>query len=469
MRCATRSRRLAGADTSAVLRFEADGTVTAHGNPRRPAPGGRALELDPDYVVAEVHRTGRAARFDTDDPAAPGMPEVVRAERSPLRVREPDRRRGRALGRDHDRLARAPAPGRHGAPARRLHGAGGDRDRQRRRARAGDGARGRAGGAPAGRDAGGAGAPGGGGAGAGRRGSHAAVRRRRYADQPLRARWQRHLPSQRRVRRCGSRWSPCRSRWTDICGARSPRGRWSRATFRPALESRLAEFAELLATAISNLQARDALAGSRARIATAADEERRRVVRDLHDGAQQRLVHTLITLKLARQALDGAGDDVRGLLDEALGQAEQAMGELRELAHGIMPAVLTHGGLRAGIEALASRTPVPVAIDVPVDRMPAAVEATAYFVVAEALTNMAKHASARKRRSSRGWRRTRSTSKCAMTEWEAPARQGMGWSGSPTASPYSTAASSSTARWAPAPALRPRSRWIGRDLAVVQR
>ncbi len=161
------------------------------------------------------------------------------------------------------------------------------------------------------------------------------------------------------------------------------------------LESRLAEFAELLATAISNVQTRDALAASRARIAAAAGEERRRVVRDLHDGAQQRLVQTLITLKLARQALDGARDDVRGLLDEALGQAEGAMGELRELVHGIMPAVLTHGGLRAGIEALASRTPVPVAIDVSVERLPAAIEATAYFVVAEALTNMAKYASAR--------------------------------------------------------------------------
>ena len=82
-------------------------------------------------------------------------------------------------------------------------------------------------------------------------------------------------------------------------------------------------------------------------------------------------------------------------LGEALGQAEQATAELRELAHGILPAVLTHGGLRAGIEALASRTPVPVAIDVAVDRLPAPVEATAYFVVAEALTNMAKHAAAR--------------------------------------------------------------------------
>ncbi len=81
---------------------------------------------------------------------------------------------------------------------------------------------------------------------------------------------------------------------------------------------------------------------------------------------------------------------------EALEHAEQATGELRELAHGILPGVLTHGGLRAGVAALASRTPVPVEIDVSVGRLPAAVEATAYFVVAEALTNVAKHARARR-------------------------------------------------------------------------
>jgi signal transduction histidine kinase len=82
-------------------------------------------------------------------------------------------------------------------------------------------------------------------------------------------------------------------------------------------------------------------------------------------------------------------------VQEALANAEQATAELRELAHGILPAVLTQGGLRAGIDALGSRTPVPVAIDVSVDRLPAQVEATAYFVVAEALTNVAKHSSAR--------------------------------------------------------------------------
>jgi signal transduction histidine kinase len=119
------------------------------------------------------------------------------------------------------------------------------------------------------------------------------------------------------------------------------------------------------------------------------------VVRDLHDGAQQRLVHTVVTLKLAQQAVQNGEDDVPGLVSEALDNAEQATAELRELAHGILPAVLTQGGLRAGVDALASRMPVPVDNGVSVGRLPAAIEATAYFVVAEALTNVAKHARAR--------------------------------------------------------------------------
>ena len=139
------------------------------------------------------------------------------------------------------------------------------------------------------------------------------------------------------------------------------------------------------------------LAASRARIVAATDEERRRLVRDLHDGAQQRLVQTTITLKLAHRALQNEEDeDLAALLSEALDHAEQATDELRELAHGILPAVLTHGGLRAGVDALASRMPVPVENDVSVGRFPAAVEASAYFVVAETLTNVAKHARARR-------------------------------------------------------------------------
>jgi signal transduction histidine kinase len=160
-------------------------------------------------------------------------------------------------------------------------------------------------------------------------------------------------------------------------------------------ESHIDEFTELVATAISNLQARSQLAASRARIVAAADEERRRVVRDLHDGAQQRLVHTVVTLKLARRALEDNADAATALVTEALEHAEEATAELRELAHGILPSVLTRGGLRAGVVALASRMPVPVDIGVSVERFPPTVEATAYFIVAEALTNVAKHSHAR--------------------------------------------------------------------------
>jgi signal transduction histidine kinase len=159
-------------------------------------------------------------------------------------------------------------------------------------------------------------------------------------------------------------------------------------------ESRLASFTELVAMAIANAEARVELAASRARIVAVTDDERRRVVRDLHDGAQQRLVHTIITLKLLSRALQREDDSVPELVAEALAQAERTNVELRELAHGILPAVLTRGGLRAGVDALASRMPMPIEIDISVGRLPIAAEATAYFVVAEALTNVAKHARA---------------------------------------------------------------------------
>jgi PAS domain S-box-containing protein len=167
-------------------------------------------------------------------------------------------------------------------------------------------------------------------------------------------------------------------------------------------EGRIAAFTDLAATAISNAQARSDLAASRARIVAAADEERRRVVRDLHDGAQQRLVNTIVTLKLADEALQADRDDTPELLEEALEHAEQAISQLRELSHGILPTALTRGGLRAAIEALTSRATLPIALDVPAERLPAAVEATAYFVIAEALTNVVKHANAT-RASVRAW------------------------------------------------------------------
>jgi signal transduction histidine kinase len=159
-------------------------------------------------------------------------------------------------------------------------------------------------------------------------------------------------------------------------------------------EARLANFTELVATAIANAESRAALAASRARIVAAADETRRRIERDLHDGAQQRLVHAVIVLKFALRALRHGEADAGELVAEALRHAEQANSELRELAHGILPSALALGGLRAGVESLVSRVSLPVRVEVSVDRLPASVEATAYFVISEALTNVVKHAHA---------------------------------------------------------------------------
>ena len=163
----------------------------------------------------------------------------------------------------------------------------------------------------------------------------------------------------------------------------------------PDTEARLASFTELVAMAIANTEARTEVAASRARIAAAADEERRRVVRDLHDGAQQRLVHTILLVAQARQALQPHQEPASEFMAKALAQAEAATEELRALAHGLLPEILTQKGLRAAVKSLALRTPVPVDVAVSVDRLPAAVEATAYFVIAEALTNVAKYAHAR--------------------------------------------------------------------------
>jgi PAS domain S-box-containing protein len=171
---------------------------------------------------------------------------------------------------------------------------------------------------------------------------------------------------------------------------------WTAVDSAPAgAESQMAKFIDLLETAIANADTRDQLKASRVRVLTEADDARRRVVRDLHDGAQQRLVHSIITVKLAQRALAETDSSAAKLLDEALAQAEQANVELRELAHGILPPVLTRGGLRAGVDAVVSRIDLPVkTVDITGERFAAEIEASAYFIVAEALTNVVKHAQA---------------------------------------------------------------------------
>jgi signal transduction histidine kinase len=171
-------------------------------------------------------------------------------------------------------------------------------------------------------------------------------------------------------------------------------GRSRTARLSPDETGLLRGMARVTAMTIANVETRAALAASRARVIAATDEERRRLVRDLHDGAQQRLVHTVITLKLARRALLEGDDKALKLVDEALRHAERATFGLRELAHGILPAVLTRDGLRAAVETFAEDMSLSLRMDVSGDRFTSAVEATAYFVVCEALTNVVKHAGA---------------------------------------------------------------------------
>ena len=137
------------------------------------------------------------------------------------------------------------------------------------------------------------------------------------------------------------------------------------------------------------------LTSSRARLIDAFEVERRRIERDLHDGAQQRLVALTMTLGLASLELREGPGPARDLVDRAAAQARDALGELRELVRGIHPQVLVDHGLAAAVDELADRSPVPVAVRLHVTgRLPSTVESAAYFVVAEALTNVAKHANA---------------------------------------------------------------------------
>jgi signal transduction histidine kinase len=136
------------------------------------------------------------------------------------------------------------------------------------------------------------------------------------------------------------------------------------------------------------------LEASRARIVAAGDQERRKLERNLHDGAQQRLVSLSLSLRLAQGRLRDDPDDADHLLESSREELAQALEELRELARGIHPAVLTDRGLDAALEALAARAPLPVEIEGPAGQLPAQVEAAAYYVVSEALANVTKYAQA---------------------------------------------------------------------------
>jgi signal transduction histidine kinase len=163
----------------------------------------------------------------------------------------------------------------------------------------------------------------------------------------------------------------------------------------PDIQARLSDFADLVATAVYNSETRAQLTQSRARVVAAADQARRVIERDLHDGAQQRIVSLGLDLRAAQAAVPDELTDLRTRLDGSVDVLSQIHTDLQELSRGIHPAILSRGGLAAALKTLARRSPTPVAltIDIP-ERLPDAVEVAAYYCVAEALTNAAKYASA---------------------------------------------------------------------------
>jgi signal transduction histidine kinase len=166
-------------------------------------------------------------------------------------------------------------------------------------------------------------------------------------------------------------------------------------SFPPGAEDRLGAFARLVSLALANEEARAELAASRARLVSAGDEERRRLERNLHDGAQQRLVSLSLSLRLAQGKLVSDPEGAKNLLSAAKLELDVALEELRELARGIHPAVLTERGLGPALQSLADRAPLPVELELPEDqRLPRRVEAAAYYIVSEALANVAKYSGA---------------------------------------------------------------------------
>ena len=266
------AQALLGADRAGILRFHDDRTVTvmaASGGPAQHGVGTR-VSFDPGFVVDSVHETHRAARFDTDDPAAADTPEIVRMV-----------------------------------------------------------------------------------------GVRSAVASPIVVDGEL---------------------------WGVITLASVDR------SLPLGMERRLADFTELIATAIANAEGSAELAASRRRIVAASDEARRRIERDLHDGIQQRLIALTFG---ARAMTRRPQDELPGLAAELSEGLKEVSDELREVSRGIHPTILSEAGLGPALRALARRSNVPVDVEAALDeRLPAPVEAAAYYIASEALTNVAKHAHA---------------------------------------------------------------------------
>ena len=431
---------LLGTDTTAIVRFEPDGTATLMGGRRtRRAPGSR-FAPHRDYVVASVRETGHAARFDTDDPASAGMPEPVADEGIHSALASPIMVEGElwgtitvaslhsALPADTERrlagftelVATAIANTESRARVDRL-----TEEQAALRRVATLVAHGADAGAvfdsvaveikglweadyvavcryePVGE-------------------LTVLAHRAPHCEQAVTGTTISHEGDSvetivRRTLRPArmESYQGARGRLAELARAAGVRvavgtpivvdGRlwgvvsagWSGDESPPAdTEQRMAQFGQLVDTAIANADSRGQLTASRARLLTACDEARRRVVRDLHDGAQRQLVDAIVALKLAQRALRENDGQAESLLGHALSHAEHGHEQLRELAHGILPSVLTHGGLRPAVRSLVTRRDVPVRVHVPSERFPAEVEASAYFIVAEALTNVVKHSQA---------------------------------------------------------------------------
>ena len=204
------------------------------------------------------------------------------------------------------------------------------------------------------------------------------------------------------ARRASGRRSERRSSSRGVCGGAIFAGSTLEQPPLPDTEARLASFTELVATAIANAESRAELMASRARIVAAADETRRRIERDLHDGTQQQLVSLMLDIRTVEAdvravhaTVPPALAELEGSLARIAERAESVFDHVREISQGIHPAILSEQGLTPALRALARRSAVPVELDLRTGRrLPGQVEVAAYYVVSEALANAAKHARA---------------------------------------------------------------------------